>query len=178
MTDYYTLLPGEAFGTAEFLDEIRGNLAGTLMHATGPVELAEPFHWRIAPHVPVTDWLIGLRPALLLSSRFRRVLDDNLGPRDHIQWIKSEVELPDATKASYWSPHFPDPVDVLDEVRTQRGPGGVPMLWFLSRQKLNEIRVTPVPMMGATLVVDAGIVQELRRLRLTGFDTLRSRVTH
>jgi hypothetical protein len=178
MTDYYTLVPAETFATARILDEMRGNLAGLLAHAQGTVELDEPIHWELTPSHSPTDWAMGLPPGLLLSSRFRGILDQNLGDRDDIQWIESEVQTPDGAVIQYWTPHFPSPLDVLDEVNTQWGPnGGIPMRWFLDRQKVGGVRVTPIPMLSVTLVVDAGVHHELRRAGLTGFQALSTRVT-
>ncbi|MGN8551652.1 UNVERIFIED_CONTAM: hypothetical protein OHV15_03585 [Microbacterium sp. SLM126] len=176
MTDYFELIPADFLGTANLLDPLRGSVTGKLMVASGPVEFDEPLHWQLTNKRPATDWLMGLMPTILLTERFRAVLDANVGPRDHIQWIESEVKLLDDTTAPYWTPHFPHPVDVLDEARTQWGPSGAPMRWFLSRGKLDQVRVTKVPMTGLSFVVDAETLSDLQRERLTGFQALQARI--
>lgn len=178
MTDYYTLLSTMDFIHPKLLDRerIRGNLAGATADTVGRFEIEEPIHWRVEKDRPVTDWIIGASPALMLSTRFRAVLDANLGPADEIQWIASEVEMLDGTVVPYWTPHFPRPRDVLDEVLTERGPSGIPAIWFVSRAKMHGIRVTDAGM-PATLVVDAGIRDLLQQEALTGFHMLRSRIT-
>lgn len=178
MTEYYTLSSTFDFIGPKLLDRerVRGNLAGATLRTLGRFEIEEPIHWRVERDRPVTDWILGASPARMLSTRFRGILDANLGTEDEIQWIASEVEMLDGTIKDYWSPHFPHPRDVLDEVLTQWGPSGLPMLWILSREKMRGVRVTNAGM-PATLVVDSAIRDELLQERLTGFEMTLSRIT-
>jgi hypothetical protein len=54
----------------------------------------------------------------LCSERMRGVIEQALGPLDHVQWLPAVVVDIFGTKHSYFVLHLPDDVDILDEAKS------------------------------------------------------------
>lgn len=60
------------------------------------------------------DLLGGSDGALLCSKHLRKVLDENKGDRDVIQWLEAKIKTSTRNIRKYYVLHFPKAVDVID----------------------------------------------------------------
>lgn len=178
MNDYYLLLPNERLGVAEppvLEDGKRYRIDRQLARAERIVGY-EPAIWTRVGEGPAPDWLWGVPRTPLLSGAFKDILESHRSDQDEIQWLPATV-LDTTVTETRWIPHFPGARDILDPELTDWGPSGLPIRWALSRAKMQGVGVTVRPHTCGDLIVDASIMKALRRAKLTGFRSMKARIT-
>ncbi|NTW42027.1 MAG: hypothetical protein HGA44_19465 [Cellulomonadaceae bacterium] len=169
---YYAIRPDEAQAQVALANHAPGGGRFVYGLSRPGVRASIPaLEWQL-PSTTSFDWLWNVQAARLLSDRFRQVLEPFLGAEDHIQWLPARVVTRDGEPLPYWVAHFPEPLDIYDDSRTQFGPSGIPFpgRWTLSPTKVAGHHVFVPPSAVDLLIVTAPVAMAIRAAELTGLE--------
>lgn len=109
----------------------------------------------------LTDWICPMALIPTVSEKVRAVLEAHVGPSDVLEFLPVTVRLGDGGEASYYMLHWPEQADVYDTERTDWGPSGAPMRYWLSREKLAGRNLVGSGLLVAKIVVVPSVLKSL-----------------
>jgi len=147
-------------------DEIR-SMTHQMIGREGQIEIAAEISWQWDRLSSPPDWVWALGSGQVLSPAFKKLLDENTGENDVIQWVPFPVLSGSETTLEYWMPHFPEWRDIFNQPIPR--DGGIPFGVGMSASKSEGVRVARVPRTITGVIVDSDLMRAIKNLGLTGF---------
>ena len=167
---------GDATRVASPVDQDRSLVHRFRRPGTIDDQLDLLWQWPNEAHLP-TDIVVVANGIRVVSPRLRQIFDEHATATDIIQWFPATVVLPSGQRLPHWVPHFPQPDDLVDPDHSTFGPGGLPIRYALSREKLRTHAVTVRPNTVDIYIVSQLVAEAIQIANLQGVQVTPVRVT-
>ncbi|MDR0521033.1 MAG: hypothetical protein LBH00_04160 [Planctomycetaceae bacterium] len=139
------------------------------MPRTGWIENWQTFHCHLIQGAGFEDYQANAH-FRMCSQRLKDLFENNKGTEDKIQWLDATLTWNGETRP-YYALHFYECMDVVDPVASKWNPetrSFDALHPVFLREKIVNHNVFTIPLSTVMLVVKPFIVQEMKRMNMTG----------
>jgi hypothetical protein len=136
----------------------------------GRIENWQTFHCQVIEGEGFEDYPPNSHSLRMCSQRLKDIFENNKGTEDKIQWVDATLTWNGETRP-YYILHFYECMDVVDMVASKWNPetrSFDALHPVFLREKIVNHNMFTIPMHSIMLVVKPFIVQEMKRMKMTG----------